>query len=183
MLFAIPPEIDLLITQTIQSFQPRWLTITMEVFTFFTIPAVLVIIVLAYLGKFHHRYSHNTKLKVLLISAGNLLTPILKLVFSRPRPTVDLVKVFVFESDHSFPSGHTIGIFLFVAVMILLFYRKKSNFRFWLVGLSLLLILVISYSRIYLGVHWFTDILGGMLFASFWIWLSHLLAKKLIPKK
>ncbi|PIS40769.1 MAG: hypothetical protein COT26_01440 [Candidatus Kerfeldbacteria bacterium CG08_land_8_20_14_0_20_43_14] len=177
MLFAIPPNIDLLVTRAIQSFQPAWLTVIMEIFTHFTIPAVLVIIVLAYLGKFHHRYSHSTKIRVLLFSAGNLLTPALKFVFARPRPSADLVDVFLSESDYSFPSGHTIGIILFAAAIVLLFYRKKSNFRFWLIGINLLLILVISYSRIYLGVHWFTDILGGTLFALIWIWISHYLVK------
>ncbi|MFA6588529.1 MAG: phosphatase PAP2 family protein [Patescibacteria group bacterium] len=183
MLFAIPPNIDLVITQAIQSYQPGWLTAILKIFTYATIPAVLVIIILAYLGFFHHHYAHQTKLKILLISAGNLLTPLLKMFFARPRPTADLVQVFLHESDYSFPSGHTIGIILFIAAIILLFYRKKSAFRFCLIGLCVLLTLIIPYSRIYLGVHWFTDILGGIFFSGLWIWLSHLLAKKLIPKK
>jgi undecaprenyl-diphosphatase len=183
MLFTIPPNVDLVITRAIQAYQPGWLTVILEFFTYITIPTVLVIVILAYLGFFHHHYSHQTKLKILLISAGNLLTPVLKIIFSRPRPTSDLVHIFVTESDHSFPSGHAAGIILFAAAIILLFYNKKSIYRYWLVLVNVLLILIICFSRIYLGVHWFTDIIGGIVFALLWIWISHFLAQRLIPHK
>ena len=97
-----------------------------------------------------------------------LITQILKNIFARPRPSVlHLVE----ESGYSFPSAHAMVGFGFYAFCIYLIYKKVENKKlkwFSIIGLSLL-IFFIGISRVYLGVHHFTDIIGGFAFAAIYI--------------
>lgn len=89
---------------------------------------------------------------------GNL---ILKNVIARERPYTinEIIPLIKKPSDYSFPSGHTLA--SFEAAITIFFYNKK-----WGAG-ALLLASVIAFSRMYLYVHFPTDILGGILLAMF----------------
>jgi len=88
---------------------------------------------------------------------------ILKSVIKDPRPPqLDMVPLF--ETDFSFPSGHTIGMAVFLFVLGYLIYsRHFSTMRFWVwiiiavVGTGL-----IALSRLYLGYHWLTDVVASL---------------------
>ncbi|MBF8267824.1 MAG: phosphatase family protein [Dehalococcoidia bacterium] len=98
-----------------------------------------------------------------LLSFG--LNPLLKMIVDRPRPAADLVVVWQNEDGLSFPSGHA---FTAMVVFGLLYYLAPVLFP-WrravlLVRISSpLLILLIGLSRVYLGAHWPSDVLGGFL--------------------
>lgn len=88
----------------------------------------------------------------------------LKLIFQRVRPTLPHL---VFAGGYSFPSGHSMGTFMiFGSIIILLqYYMPNSIWKLLCQGILGLLIFLIGLSRIYLGVHFPTDVLAGFIFA------------------
>lgn len=105
----------------------------------------------------------------LLAGLGNL---VVKYLFNRPRP---LLEHLVFAPHSSFPSGHAMGSVLMYGTLIVFCQLWiKHHFLRYLAQASLLtLILLIGASRIYAGVHFPTDILGGYLLGSAWLMASY----------
>ncbi|WP_273852504.1 phosphatase PAP2 family protein [Guptibacillus spartinae] len=103
-------------------------------------------------------------------AAGGLLTKVLKHFFARSRPTVDAAYDAV---GYSFPSGHAMGSFLlygFIGYLIIRSQRGKATK--WISGLLVLLfILLIGFSRIYLGVHYPSDVLAGYAAGTLWLFV------------
>lgn len=88
----------------------------------------------------------------------------LKLIFQRVRPTLPHL---VFAGGYSFPSGHSMGTFMiFGSIIILLqYYMPNSIWKLLCQGILGLLIFLIGLSRIYLGVHFPTDVLADFILA------------------
>ena len=87
---------------------------------------------------------------------------ILKLIFERPRPEINhLVEV----GHYSFPSGHAMNNMAFYTILVLLIcrYAKKTSTKLSCFFGAYALVLAIGISRIYLGVHYFSDIIAGYL--------------------
>lgn len=103
----------------------------------------------------------------LLTLLGLPLNVLLKLMINRPRPTADLVRILFPEpGDSSFPSGHAMGsviVYGFLAYLTWTFLTDQPRRRFWTVVLALTPV-GISLSRIYIGVHWFSDVIGAWMF-------------------
>ncbi len=125
-------------------------------FTVLTI--VTVVGALAFL--FHGRWRHAAVLvgTVLLAQASSELT---KAFYDRPRP--DLVAHGSYVYSGSFPSGHSMlsaATYLTLAMLIASLETRRAT-KGMAYALAVLLVLSIGISRVYLGVHWPTDVLGG----------------------
>ena len=92
---------------------------------------------------------------------AGLITLISKLLAARPRPVEALIKI---PKSYSFPSGHTLtSIVFYVMLIYILSFKIFKNQRKKLLIIMFLFSLCIAFSRIYLGVHYFSDILGGLI--------------------
>lgn len=91
-----------------------------------------------------------------------ILNQLLKNILQRPRPTEFRI---VEETGFSFPSGHSMVSMAFYGYLIYLIYRyvKNKYLKWTLIVLLSILICTIGISRIYLGVHYTSDVLGGFL--------------------
>ncbi|MBN8829364.1 MAG: phosphatase PAP2 family protein [Sphingomonadales bacterium] len=108
---------------------------------------------------------------------GLVASGALKLAFDRPRP--ELVPHLVAVDTSSFPSGHAMNsavIYLTLAVMLARAERRTTP-RIYILGVGLLLTIFIGLSRIYVGVHWPTDVLVGWAFGATWAAMTALLAR------
>jgi len=102
------------------------------------------------------------------IAGGAVLSFLLKILFHRTRP--DLFQV-VKETSYSFPSGHALATMCFYGMVAFLIMRKTSSWRGRLTVMTLTVILsvLIGISRIYLGVHYPTDVIAGYAVGSMWL--------------
>ena len=107
---------------------------------------------------------------LLVVSTGGsiVLTTVLKGVFQRTRP--ELFDSGYQASFYSFPSGHaTVAVGLYGMLTVILAYRLRGTARWAVAACGLLVVLLIGFSRLYLGVHYPTDILAGYLSALLWL--------------
>jgi undecaprenyl-diphosphatase len=107
---------------------------------------------------------------LLLVSTvgGSLLTTVLKAVFGRARP--ELFDSGYTASFYSFPSGHaTVAVGFYGALTLILAYRLRGPARWAVATCGVSLVLLIGFSRLYLGVHYPTDVLAGFLAAPLWV--------------
>lgn len=136
----------------------------------FLIPANLVLILFFILKK-HKWYA----IKVPAIALSSLLLMFgLKHLFHRSRPDVPLI----FHAEGlSFPSGHALFSVTFYGLLVYIIYKTLQNkgVKWTLIVLLLLLMLVIGFSRVYLRVHYATDVIAGFCMGVIWlvfaIWL------------
>lgn len=129
----------------------------------------LLALLLAVLYARRKLWLHLTMLAVAL-GGGELLNQTLKFSFARPRPYFD--HPLLVARGYSFPSGHAMGSVVFYGMLgyFALLPRRSWRIRTLITAAVTLLILLIGFSRMYLGVHYFSDVVGG--YAAAGVWLS-----------
>ena len=152
---------DLNVISYIQNLENEWLTkfykmITIIADTYQSVIITILLVALLYIKKYYREALFLT----VTMCACSLAMPLLKNIFSRERPNFHkLIEI----SGYSFPSGHTTSattMYLTLAI-ILLSIMKKLN-KYFVFSIAVLGIVIIGSSRIYLGVHYPTDVMAGI---------------------
>jgi len=96
--------------------------------------------------------------------AGYFITEILKIIVARPRPyeTLEGVRVLVPTTGYSWPSGHSVASFIAFTIYGLAVIGRSYGFYIFLI-----LVCLIMFSRVYIGVHYPSDVLSGALIGIF----------------
>ncbi len=105
------------------------------------------------------------------VAGAALMNLLLKFAFQRPRP--ELWPRLVHETDASFPSGHSMYSAAFVTAIILLLWHTR--YRYLALVLGVFFSFSVGWSRLYLGVHYPTDVLCGWLAGFSWVMGTRLL--------
>ena len=156
---------------------PRWLEELGRDFTALGGVGVLLMLTLATAGYLVLAAKRRIALFVVVaVCSGLLLSSLFKSAFDRPRP--DLVPHQTYVYTASFPSGHSMMSALTYLTLGTLLARmhKRRAIKIYFLGLAILLTLGIGVSRIYLGVHWPTDVLAGWAAGATWAIICWLLA-------
>ena len=160
--------LDAVATPFLHALASPALDAVMNVLTFigsdFVIPPLFVIAVLGLIRIRRRREA----LFLAIASIGSLiLNATMKLVFQRPRPQLAYAQVL---PDYSFPSGHTMNSLVFyVALAIVLWAIFGRRVGLIATVAAVVLAILVGVSRIYLGYHYFTDVLGGFLAGTGWL--------------
>lgn len=120
-------------------------------------------------------------LQLALAAAGSgLWVETLKPLYARARP--DALPALTEWFNASFPSGHTLmSAALYPTLAVLFGAQLKAAPRATLFAAALLLVLTVGLSRIYLRVHYPTDVIGGAVFGLLWAWIAHCGLRALLP--
>lgn len=146
-----------------------WLVGAMQDVSFVLGPFVLrpLVVLMAVVLLVRRRFRLGSWVLVTLW-AGALLGVVLKLVVDRARP--ELVDAVATEGGRSFPSGHALGATIAVGLLALVLVpllRPRLRVAAWV--LAVLAVLLVSFSRILLGVHYLSDVTAGMLLGVAWL--------------
>jgi undecaprenyl-diphosphatase len=164
---------DDIVSGYIQNSNSSVLTSIMKFFTFIGSGSVVAFIVIIAMIMFYVILKHRSELVLLLavVIGSALLNYVLKIIFHRARPTIHRL---IEETGYSFPSGHSMAAFTLYGILSFLLWKHISSYqgRSLLIIVSILMITMIGISRIYLGVHYPSDVLGGFLASGIWLILS-----------
>jgi undecaprenyl-diphosphatase len=159
---------------------PPWLRQVMVDVTALGSVAVLTIIttlVAGYLGA--AKKPALAAFTVGAVAGGALISTLLKFIYARTRP--DIVAHLVGTDSTSFPSGHAMNSAVTFLTLAVLLARAETSVavRRYLISMAIALTLLIGFSRLYLGVHWPTDVAAGWIVGGLWAAGCSLWAKRL----
>jgi len=129
-----------------------------------------------------YRHKHDAKIFSILVIGGAILNHLLKIIYHRPRPIIsDLVYTYSF----SFPSGHSMVSFIFYFSLAYFIYRIYKNIDAGIVlaGIAAIIVIGIGISRIYLGVHYPSDVIAGYAAGMAWISLIAIIEKAFLMRQ
>lgn len=148
---------------------PRWLEEMMRDFTALGSTGVLAIMMLGVTGFLvMTRKSHAALMVLVSVIGGVLISQTMKWAFARPRPELVPHGAEVFTA--SFPSGHSMmsAIVYLTLGALLARTRHERGEKVYVLAFAIFLTVLVGVSRVYLGVHWPTDVLAGWVLGAAW---------------
>jgi undecaprenyl-diphosphatase len=132
-----------------------------------TVTAITISVVVALLIRGKREYA---VLFAVAVSAAWLIESLTKILFRRARPPASNALIRL-PASYSFPSGHAFVSFVLFALLVYMGLRLVHGVlaRLVLAATALVAVLLVGVSRVYLGVHWPSDVLGSWLFAAAWL--------------
>ncbi len=161
------------------SIGPPWLQLAVLDLTALGGTVVLTLIALAVIGFFavRKRWWRAAFLAV-AIGGGALLNTVLKIGYARPRPTIVVHLVDV--TSQSFPSGHAMNsaiVYLTLGAIASRGIHEHAG-KVYVMAMAVLLTLVVGCTRVFLGVHWPTDVIAGWAAGAAWATLCWAVAEQ-----
>ncbi len=175
--------VDITITREFQENKSPWLENLMLAVSYLGYTAIVFVplILLTALAFWLVRLRLEAILIVALSLVSSVLNVIIKIIVSRPRPTANLVDIFSKAGGQSFPSGHVMAYVAFFGLIFslgIILFRRDRWWYYLLLIIPAFFVVMVGPSRIYLGDHWASDVLGGYLIGglllgiSLWIYLN-----------
>jgi undecaprenyl-diphosphatase len=159
---------------------PKWLHEVGRDMTALGGVAILFMITLAVIGFLWMQKKYHAMWVVVAATTGGLIiSTLLKNIFARPRP--QLVEHLSHVYTHSFPSGHSMlsaVVYLTLGALLARFIEGRWS-KFYFLGIAMLLTFLVGVSRVYMGVHYPTDVLAGWTAGLAWAVLCWLVARYL----
>jgi undecaprenyl-diphosphatase len=112
------------------------------------------------------RYADGIRLAI-VCAGGVLINQEMKLLFGKPRPA--LWQRLITETSFSFPSGHAVGAMVVYGFIAYILAKQFQQFKRYIYTCASILIMAIGLSRLYLGVHYPTDIIAGYGIGFLWL--------------
>jgi undecaprenyl-diphosphatase len=148
---------------------PRWLEEMMRDFTAIGGTGVLVLMVATVAGFLWLTGKGHAALAIVVaVSGGTLLSQTMKWTYARPRP--ELVPHGAEVYTASFPSGHAMMSAIVYLTLGAMLARTQSSqtVKAYIIAVAIFLTVLVGTSRVYLGVHWPTDVLAGWALGALW---------------
>lgn len=159
-----PSFLDLHVSEELQERHSVLLDSAMKLVSWFgNVPQSIILVAVTATLFLVFSYRKEALFTLITLISG-LLSSAMKLLLNRPRPTEDLVRIIEKAKRQSFPSGHTLFYTIFFGFLVIAMTSLRSVpliVRIVVGTLSALMIFFVPVSRVYLGAHWFTDVLGG----------------------
>ncbi|HPT88200.1 MAG TPA: phosphatase PAP2 family protein [Bacillota bacterium] len=168
-------QLDNLVSSGITAIRNPVLTRFFQMITQFGSVFVIILVSLGMLGYFayHKKWTHF-RVFFFTVTLGEIMNETLKWAFHRERPPLPWLTD---ASGYSFPSGHTLMSTITYGIIAYLLFVKDSRRKLHPAAICLFVLpVLVGISRVYLGVHFTTDVLGGWILGILWIklvsWLN-----------
>lgn len=169
--------VDIVITQEFQESKAPWLLSFMIAVSYLGYHFLIfgTIILLTALAFWLVRLRLEAIYIILLSAVSSGANFLIKVIVARPRPNARLVEVIQYAAGQSFPSGHVmsyVGFFGLLFSLGIILFKRDRWWNYLLLIIPALFVVLVGPSRIYLGDHWASDVLGGYLFGGLLLGLS-----------
>lgn len=151
-------------------------TRVMTAITYFGSGPVTVALVLALMVAIGIKRATAEAVFLLVANAGGwILSLVVKSLFERPRPPPDVVSAITDPQSFAFPSGHSlIAMVFYTSLVMVASGLGRKGLAVWLTALAAIMVPTMGFTRVYLGVHYPSDVVAGFGLGAAWVWFVYL---------